>query len=65
MTIFKRIQLIVDNDKEAIQCLRRLKRKSLFKRVIKARRLHGMQGIPLKELKEKIQKHVEEDHCHQ
>jgi hypothetical protein len=65
MTILERMQAIIDNDTRALQCLRRSKRKGLFKRVIKARRFHGIDEIPLKELKEKIQKYVEEDHCYQ
>lgn len=65
MTILERIQSIIDDDVEAVQCLRRLKRSGLFKRVIKARKVHGMDQIPLRELKEKIQKYVEEDHCYQ
>jgi hypothetical protein len=65
MTILEQIQSIIDNDTEALQSLRRSKRKGLFRRVIKARRLYGIDEIPLKDLKEKIQKYVEEDHCYQ
>jgi hypothetical protein len=65
MTICERIQSIIDNDTEALQSLRRSKRKGLFKRVIKARKIYGIEEISIVELKEKIQKYVEEDHCYQ
>ena len=65
VTILEQIQTIIDDDAEAVKCLRRLKRSGLFERVIKARREYGIDQIPLRELKEKIQKYVEEDHCYQ
>lgn len=64
-TILEQMQDIIDNDEKAVQCLRRSKRKGLFKRIIKARRYQGVDKIPLRELRDKIQTYVEEDHCYQ
>tara|TARA_Y100000034_G_scaffold103692_1_gene129547 strand:- start:21906 stop:22154 length:249 start_codon:yes stop_codon:yes gene_type:complete len=64
-TILNQLQLIIDRDTKALKKLRRLKKKGLFRRIIYARRYHGVDKIPLKELKVKIQRYVEEDHCYQ
>lgn len=63
MTILEEIQSIIDDDTEALNALRIHKRKALFRRVIETRR-KGV-DIPLMELKKKIQRYVEEDHCYQ
>lgn len=68
--LFELIQLIVevdevvDKDKSAIQSLKKIKKKNLARRVIKAKKEYGI-NIPIMELKDKIKQYIEEDNCHQ
>ena len=64
-SILNQLQLIIDSDTKALKKLRKSKRKGLFRRIIYARRYHGIDKIPLKELKVRIQSYIEEDHCYQ
>lgn len=57
---FQQMQSIIDNDEKAIRRLRRIKKKALIRLVIKSKQGKGLE-IPLRELKKKIQEHVEED----
>lgn len=57
---FQQMQSMIDNDKEAIRRLRRIKKKALVQLVIRAKRDKRLE-IKLIELKKKIQTHVEED----